>query len=172
MTIGSIPGSSAGSRVRESWASLAPRERTMLAVMALAIAAFVLWLGIVRPLQDFAGDATQRAQRAAGDLREVQARVRDIRAMEANRPAPPSGERFAPAIMDAAAVGQVAIARQRIGDGGVLEVGIDAVAAPALFGWLEALRTGHSITPASLEVRERNGALQAEVSFNPPVAPP
>mgnify|MGYP006190846273 CR=1 FL=1 len=47
MTIGSIPGSSAGSRVRESWASLAPRERTMLAVMALAIAAFVLWLGIV-----------------------------------------------------------------------------------------------------------------------------
>ena len=154
MTIGSIRGSSAGSRVRESWASLAPRERTMLAVMALAIAAFVLWLGIVRPLQD------------------VQARVRDIRAMEASRPALPSGERFAPAIMDAAAVGQVAITRQRIGDGGVLEVGIDAVAAPALFGWLEALRTGHSITPASVEVRERNGALQAEVSFNPPVAPP
>ena len=153
-------------RINGWWRTRAPRERLMLAVMAVAIAAFVLWLGVLRPLQAWTDAARQRHERAAVELGEVEAAVRDIQALETGRPGSPSEPEFERTVLEAAAVAQVPVTRQRT-DGGTLVVGIDAVAVPALFDWLDRLRTRHGIAPASLEIGKRNGALRVEAGFRP-----
>lgn len=154
-------------RLRDRWDTFAPRERAMLAVMAIAIAIFVLWLGVLRPLQARADAAAREHQRAAADHAELAASVGAIQETRADQPVPPAGDAFTRTVLDAAAAAQVPVTRQR-NDGGLLVIGIDAVAAPALFGWLDGLRSGHGIAPASLDVGKRNGALQVEVAFRQP----
>lgn len=153
------------------WQALAPRERAMLGMMSVAIVAFALWLGAVRPLQHARDAAMQRHDRAAAGLQEVIAATDAIQALQARQPAPPAGDAFARTILDAAAAAHVPVARQRGNDTGGLEIGIDAVAAPALFGWLEALRHRHGIAPALLDVTERNGELRVQASFAAPASP-
>jgi general secretion pathway protein M len=161
------PGEAGDSgRIHGWWQTRAPRERLMLGVMAAAIAAFALWLGVLRPLQAWTDAARERHARAAVDLDHVEAAVRDIHAAEKERPAQPAGDEFRRAILDAAASVQVPVARQRT-DGAALVVGIDAVTAPALFSWLDHLRAAHGLAPASLEIDKRNGALRVEAAFRP-----
>lgn len=151
-------------RIHGWWQTRAPRERLMLGMMAAAIAAFAVWLGVLRPLQAWTDATRERHARAAADLDNVEAAVGDIHAVENERRAPPAGDEFRRAILDAAAAARVPVARQRT-DGPTLVVGIDAVTAPALFSWLDRLRTAHGLAPASLEIDKRNGALRVEVAF-------
>jgi len=65
----------------------------------------------------------------------------------------------------------VPVARQRNDDAGTLQIGIDAVAAPALLGWLDGLRQRHGIAPATLDITEHNGALRVQAGFAPPASP-
>ena len=147
--------------------SRAPRERLMLAVMAAAVVAFGLWLGLVRPMQAVAGDAKVRHEGAAAELIELRAALEELRALRTRQPIAPAGALFERALLDTAETAQVAIARRRTDGTGATIVGIDTVAAPALFGWLEQLRTAHGIAPESLEVTERNAALRVEAVFRP-----
>lgn len=151
-------------RFRDRWDAFAPRERAMLALMAVAVGAFVLWLGVLRPLQARADAALRDHQRAAADHAELEAGIRAIRDLQANRPATPTGDALTRAVLDSATAAQVPVTRQR-SDAGLLVIGIDAVAAPALFGWLDGLRNRHGIAPASLDIGKRNGALHVEVAF-------
>ena len=162
---------SAPTGIRSWWQALAPRERAMLGVMLVAIAAFALWLGAIRPLQQARDAASQHYDRAAADLREVAMAVETMASLQAQRPSPPAGEAFARTILDAAATAHVPVARQRSDDAGVLEVGIDAVSAPVLFGWLDGLRQRHGIAPTVLDVTERNGELRVQARFTPPTSP-
>lgn len=157
----------APNRLRERWDAFAPRERAMLALMAIAVVAFVLWLAVLRPLQARADAATREHRRAAADHAEMQATVDAIRTLQADRPASPAGDAFTRAVLDTATAVQVPVTRQRQ-DAGLFVVGIDAVAAPALFSWLDGLRKRHGIAPASLDIGKRNGALQVEVTFRQP----
>ena len=52
-------------RVRHWWRQREPRERWMLGVMVAAVAAFVLWYGVMVPLHTAADAAHQRHARAA-----------------------------------------------------------------------------------------------------------
>ncbi|KGM56515.1 hypothetical protein N799_03620 [Lysobacter arseniciresistens ZS79] len=154
-------------RFRDRWDTFAPRERAMLALMAVAVAAFVLWLGVLRPLQARADAAVRDHRRAAADHAELAAAIRAIRELQADRPAITTGDAFTRAVLESATAAQVPVTRQR-SDAGLLVIGIDAVAAPALFGWLDGLRNRHGIAPASLDIGKRNGSLRAEVAFQLP----
>lgn len=155
--------------LRHWWRSREPREQRMLAVMFAAIAAFALWLGVVAPLQRARDAARERHDRTVEDLREVERGVDAITALQARGPTASTGGNFAGTILDTAAAAQVPVSRQRIDDAGVLEVGIDAVGAPALLGWLDGLGRQYGIAPMTLEITERNGSLQVQASFRPPL---
>ena len=152
-------------RLRHWWQAREPREQRMLALMCAAIGAFALWFGVVAPLRQWRDAARDRHQRAAADLGEVVRGIDTITALQARDPAMSTDAAFASAILDSAATAQVPVSRQRLDDAGVFEVGIDAVGAPALLGWLDRLRHEHGIAPLTLDIRERSGSLQVEVRF-------
>lgn len=159
------------SKIGAWWQALAPRERAMLGAMFIAIGAFALWLGAIRPLQHARDAAIDRYDRAAADLQEVRAAVDAIAKLRTQRPTPPPGDAFADTILEAAAAARVPVARQRGDDAGGLEIGIDAVAAPALLGWLEGLRQRHGIAPSMLDITEYNGQLRVQARFAAPATP-
>lgn len=145
------------------WQDRAPRERGMLALMMLALALFIGWYAVLAPLQRLADRARDRRGNAAALLAEVRAAVTETGSGgQAGIPADPLAT-----LLQGAAAGGVSISRQRDGDGGNVVLGIDAVQAPALFAWLDTMRREHGIAPLGLEVEERNGQLQAEVTFAP-----
>jgi general secretion pathway protein M len=145
----------------------APRERIMLAAMLLAVLAFVLWLGAWRPLQAAADAAREHRMRATAALAEVRAGVAAIADLQARQPAPLTTDALANAVLRTAAAERVPISRQRTDEAGVFTVGIDAVQATILFGWLDTLKRQHGLAPIRLEVEERNGQLVAEAHFQP-----
>jgi general secretion pathway protein M len=147
------------------WSARDARERVMLALMLLAIGAFVLWLGAWRPLDAAARSARQHRLQATTDLAEVRALVAAVAERQALRPAPLTGDALTGAITRSAAAGGVAISRQRTADDGRFVVGIDAVEAPALFAWLDLLARQHGVAPVSLKVEERDGSLAVEAGF-------
>lgn len=153
---------------RHWWQSRERREQRMLAVMFAALAAFVLWFAVVAPLQRVRDAARDRHHGAAADLREVVHGVDTITALQARNPGMSTADAFASAVLDTAAAARVPVSRQRIDDAGVLQVGIDAVEAPALLGWLDHLRHQHGIAPLALDISERNGRLQVQASFRSP----
>lgn len=153
---------------RRWWQEREPRERRMLGLMFAAIGGFVLWVGVVMPLQRVRDEALANRDRAANELREVVAAIGRIEALQSRQPATPTGDAFARTILDAAVAAEVPVSRQRLDDAGILTVGIDAVAAPALLGWLGGLQREHGIAPTTLDIAERNGRLQVQVGFRSP----
>lgn len=153
------------SRLLDAWRARQPRERTMLVVMALAIGAFAYWYGGVVPLRHLADGARDAHDRAARRLAVVRGNLAAIRAARDARPQVPQGPAYAAAILASAQAKGVSPSRQRPREDGGLAVGIDAVDAPALFAWLDALRSTHGIAPDTLEVGRRGGRLHAEVAF-------
>lgn len=155
-------------RAASTWRARAPRERVMLAVMFSATAAFLYWYGGVVPLRKLAASAEARYHREAESLVALRHTLAAIRAAREATPEPPAGTAYAAAILASAPAAGVSISRQSAhGDGG-LAVGIDAVDAPALFAWLEALRSNHGIAPDMLDVGRRDGRLHAELAFPGP----
>lgn len=159
-----------GIRLRASdwWLAREPRERLMLVVMGIAVAAFVLWLGLLRPLQAWAEEARARHDRAAAGLAWVQSAVRELEARGIGQPAPQADQAdngFKDIILATAASARVEVTRQRTDEAGGLSIGIDAVGAPELFAWLDRLYADHGIAPVSMQVDKRNGALRVEVAF-------
>lgn len=152
-------------RVTSAWHARQPRERVMLAAMGVAITAFLYWYGGVVPLRQLAGSAQAYYDREAASLVAVRGNLAAIRAARESVPEPPAGDGYAAVILATAQAAGVSISRQRVrGDDG-LAVGIDAVDAPALFAWLDALRITHGIAPDTLDAGRRGGRLHAEVSF-------
>ncbi|NZA26597.1 type II secretion system protein M [Luteimonas sp. SJ-92] len=157
-------------RVADWWQAREPRERWMVAVMLAALAAFVLWYGAIAPLRQARDDARARHADAVAAVQEIERALARIEASAARLPPPPADDAFATAIVDSAGAAGVAISRQDDGGDGVLVIAIDAVAAPALFGWIDTLRREHGIAPLALQVDKRDGRLRAELRFAPPPA--
>lgn len=152
-------------RATSAWHARQPRERVMLAAMAVAIAAFLYWYGGVVPLRQLAGSAQAHYDREASSLVAVRGNLAAIRAARESVPEPPAGDGYPAAILATGHAAGVSVSRQRVhGDGG-LAVGIDAVDAPTLFAWLDVLRVTHGIAPDTLDAGRRDGRLHAEVSF-------
>ncbi|MCE7033199.1 type II secretion system protein M [Lysobacter sp. GX 14042] len=154
-------------RPQEWWRARAPRERLMLSVMFLAVSAFVGWFAVLAPLGRLADDAAGRHAAATALLAEVRAARAELAAFAAARPQHDPGTPFDALLARTAGGAGVAVSSQRR-DGDRLTVGIDAVAAPVLIGWLDALSRQYGVAPTAMEVGERNGSLHAELAFTGP----
>ena len=146
------------------WHGLAPRERAMLAVMALMLAAFAWWYGLLLPLRALRDAAAERHDRAVATLREVEAVVSAPGGAAALAP-PPSGAALPRLVLDSARAAGLSPSRPRSVPGGAFVLEFEGVDPPALFGWLGVLATDHGLAPSSLRVLRADGALRAEAGF-------
>lgn len=151
-------------RLSRWWQGLAPRERAMLAVMTVAIAAFGYWYGLLAPLRDWRDRQHAHAEAVERASARVQEDAIAIAARRAQGAAPDAAARHA-AVIGTASTAGLAFSRQRVGEDGALTLEFDAVPAPALFAWLDALRTQHGIGPQQLQAQRRNGQVAATVTF-------
>lgn len=155
--------------LRTWWQAREPRERIMVSVMLVAIAAFVAWYGVLSPLRHARDAAQARYLRAVAALAETESTLATLGQARGTRPAV-RGAAFADRIVDSAGAAGVAISRRDTDADSSLVLGIDGVAANTLFAWLDALRRDHGIAPLALEIDKRDGRLRAELRFAP--APP
>ena len=152
------------------WRSRAQRERVMLVVMLLAVAAFLAWFALLRPLSRWQQDAAAERAGATALLAEVRAARAELARFQAALPdAQPEPVALEELLPRSATAAGVALSRQQERDG-LLIAGIDAVQAPALLAWLDALAR-RGVAPVALDLGERDGHLHAEVAFARPALP-
>lgn len=153
---------------REYWGRFNRRERIMVAAMVVAVALFVLAYGVVLPLHGAREAARERHARAATELLEVEAAARTLEAARRRHPDALIGDAFVAAVLDTAGVAGVSVSRRDIAPDGAVAIGIDAVGAPSLLAWLDALRNRHGIAPQQLRIDKRDGRLRVDAIFAPP----
>lgn len=147
------------------WRARVPRERTMLLLMFAALAAFAYWYALLQPLRHLRDQARTSHALAASELAVVAADAATIDALRRQHAPAPGPEAFAPGILAGARQAGVAIARHRTGADGTLEVGIDAIDAPVLLSWLDALGADAGIAPLRMTVEKADGRLRVEAAF-------
>ena len=152
-------------RLRDWWRARNDREQRMLIVMAVAIGAFIYWIGLWRPL-DHARDR-MKARYAGAAQAHLETR-RGLALLSTTRGVtPPAGEAYLQAIRATAGGHGVDPGRETEGTRGGPAFEIERVAPAAFFAWLDALQSEHGIAPDSLHVELRDGLLQARVEFPP-----
>ncbi|QJD66589.1 type II secretion system protein M [Xanthomonas campestris pv. badrii] len=142
------------------WQARAPRERRMLGVMCVALAAFVGWYALYTPLRHWHDRAWARYADAAQLVLDASAQTAST-----GRAAAPGRAALAQIIARSARDTGVNITSQRRSAAGGVEVQIDAVSAAALFGWLEQLRQAHGLAPTQLSVVRHQGQLRVRCGF-------
>lgn len=150
--------------LHQAWDGRTLREQRMLTAMALLVAAVVLWLGVVRPLNSWREDAADHRARAEAGLTEVRAALVRV-APDAGDVRPVDGQGAEPAVRQTAEAAGLQITTGMDGSG---RLGFRISNAPgaALFGWLAALETTHGLQPVSLGVVENaDASLQVEGAF-------
>lgn len=150
------------------WRQREPRERVMVSVMVVAIAAFVAWYGAVAPLKRARDAAKAEHAAAAADWTRVQSELAHLIDLQGRMPAPPTdAASMRKAVMQAATLAELAISRERIADTQGFEVESDAATPQQLFIWLDALRLRHGVAPSTLSVAKAAGRLRVQATFAP-----
>jgi general secretion pathway protein M len=131
------------------------RERRMLMVMAGLMTAVIVWLGVIRPVLAWRGDAADRAAESGATLAEVRAGVAALGPPRAPVQAPSEG--LDPLVRrTASAAGlDVVIA---MSPSGQLGFQLARVRSATLFAWLATLETDHRLTLCILGVVENADA--------------
>lgn len=156
-----------GARVATWWHARAPRERWMVAVACVAIAAFVAWYGVLAPLQAVRQQNADRHAAAMLDAAEVERGLAAIAASDGQGTAAMTAGELQPLVIDSAgAAGITFDRREETADGG-LEVAVDAAHATTLFNWLDSLRLEHAVAPVAVDIERREGRLRAQLRFAP-----
>lgn len=120
----------------DRWTAFSPREQRMLALMAVAILAFLYWFAALAPLKAWSGDARDRHALALAEASALPSFLEAIQSM------PPAARTAAPdpaALADSArAIGLEVIGVESLGD----QVQLTLAPSPPdrLFAWLEQQR--------------------------------
>lgn len=150
--------------LRQAWDGRTRREQRMLAVMALLVAAVVLWLGVVRPVTQWRDTAARDRVRAESGLAEVRLAVARLAPAQSGRPRI-DARGLEPVVRQTAEAAGLEITTGMDASG---RLGFNAPRAPgaAVFGWLAALETTHGLRPVGLSVVENaDASLQVEGAF-------
>jgi len=137
------------------WDGRTARERRLLAVMAVLVAAVLVWLLVVRPAQAWQEEAADRRFEAEQTLAEVRAGLRIVAPSSAAAPA--STEGLEPLVRRTAEAAGLTVVTTMAQGGGL---GIQMSQAPGreTFAWLAALEADHAVKVCSLGVMENADA--------------
>ena len=152
-------------QLHQAWDGRTRREQQMLAVMALLLAAVVVWLGMVRPLSGWRDEAARDRARAETDLSEVRTALGRLPSTTAGRAPTADAQGLEPVLRQTAEAAGLQLTTGMDPSG---RLGFRAANAPgaAVFGWLAALETAHGLQPVSLSVVENaDASLQVEGAF-------
>jgi general secretion pathway protein M len=150
--------------LRQAWDGRTRREQRMLAVMALLVAAVVLWLGVVRPITQRRDAAARDRVRAESELAQVRVAIARLAPAKPGQ-SPTDAQGLEPVVRQSAGAAGLEITTGMDASG---RLGFSAPRAPsaAVFGWLAALETTHGLRPVSLSVVENaDASLQVEGAF-------
>lgn len=152
-------------QLQQAWDGRTRRERQMLAVMALLVAAVAIWLGIVRPLDGWRDEAAGDRARAEAHLVEVQTAMTRLAPATGGEAPRSDAQGLEPVLLQTASAAGLQLTTGMDPSG---RIGFRAANAPAtaVFGWLGALDTTHGLQPVSLSVVENaDASLQVEGAF-------
>jgi len=137
------------------WDGRTVRERRLLTVMAALVAAVLVWLLVVRPVQAWQAGAADRRFEAEQTLAEVRGGLRIV--APASAPAVASTEGLEPLVRRTAETAGLTVVTTMAPGGGL---GIQMSQAPGreTFAWLAALEADHGIKVCSLGVMENADA--------------
>lgn len=138
------------------WDGRTVRERRLLAAMVVLVAAVLVWLLVVRPVQAWQVGAADRRLEAEQSLTEVRAGLRIV-APSAAAPASATTEGLEPLVRRTAEAAGLTVVTTMAPGGGL---GIQMSQAPGreTFAWLAALETDHGVKVCSLGVMENADA--------------
>ena len=133
------------------WAGLSLREQRMLLVMFALLAICILWLGIIRPVDNALSDARERHGRAVIQNAQVAAKVEAVR--DLRRAVPPPLEADVATIVSQSA-SEVGFVLGKIESQGREKASLSIASArpTAFFGWLQDLER-RGIFPETLRTR-------------------
>lgn len=137
------------------WDGRTVRERRLLIVMAVLVAAVLVWLLVVRPVQAWQVGAADRRLEAEQTLAEVRDGLRII--APSATVAPASTEGLEPLVRRTAEAAGLTVVTTMAPGGGL---GIQMSQAPGreTFAWLAALEADHGVKVCSLGVMENADA--------------
>jgi len=155
----------------QTWyAGLQPREQRVVAVGGVVVAALILLLGILMPLQSAVSAAARRNETKRDDLEWMQLHAPEIRAAGNQLPAD-TGE--APVVLVDRVGREAGLASALRGtqpNGTGVRVQLEAAPFDTLVAWLATLdeRYGLSIESITLDRGARPGVVNASITFTQP----
>ena len=147
------------------WRTRTLREQRLLLVMFALLAVVLVWLLIVRPLNDALAEARERHGEAVVALAEAKAAAEAIERLQSARPA----RLTAPldALLSASA-GDAGFAVTRVEGSGPNRATVTIAAArpQALFGWVEQMERSHGLIVERLQATTNSDqSLAVEITF-------
>lgn len=149
------------------WWSRTDRERQMLAVMVLLIAAVLIWLLVVRPIWSWREAAAERRDEARMILLKVDAGARRLSRDPGREGSRGSSADIEPVVRQSAEIAGLIVTTGMDPSGG-LGFRVDSTTSAQIFPWLTALKDEHGLEVSRLAVVENSDAtLQVDGGFAP-----
>lgn len=148
------------------WEGRTRRERILLGLMAVLLAAVIAWYGVIAPIGAWKTDAAERRVEAASDLQSVEADIVRLNAAASQAPAG-TGEPIEPLLIRTAQTAGLSIDRQQAEADGAQTVWLQSAPSQVVFGWIAELEQVHGVTVANITALKSptGSGLDVQVSF-------
>lgn len=140
------------------------RERRLLIVMAALAVLTLVWAGIIRPVEDGLSSARERHSDAVLRLADTQTRLRALKLLRADRPAP-LGAPLDAVIRDRANTAGFALASVTPQGSDRLQIAIGSARPGALFAWIADLEGAGIIVDALNITSNGNQTVSAQMTL-------
>ncbi|MFA6115723.1 MAG: type II secretion system protein GspM [Sphingomonas sp.] len=151
-------------RFRLWFAGRSLRERRLLLVMFALLALTIVWAGIIRPVTDGLSSARERHTDALIRLAETQARVKELEAIQRQRPAPLEAQ-LDTVIRDRANEAGFALASVTPDGPNRVQITIATARPGPLLGWIAGLESAGILVDSLSTADNGDKTVSAQISL-------
>jgi general secretion pathway protein M len=151
-------------RFRFWFAGRSLRERRLLLVMFALLALTIVWAGIIRPVTDGLSSARERHTDALIRLAETQARVKELEAIQRQRPAPLEAQ-LDTVIRDRANEAGFALASVTPDGPNRVQITIATARPGPLLGWIAGLESAGILIDSLSTADNGDKTVSAQISL-------
>ncbi len=155
--------------MRAWWDGRSQREKALLGVLGVGLAAFLLWFAALDPLFGWRRAAEARYAAAAADEAAVGRILAHVALLKAPAAPASAGRPLDAVVSETAAAAGVNLSRIEADPAGGLRVASPSASASVLFPWLAILQQQHGVVATHLTVlRNDTGALALDATLARP----
>ena len=151
-------------RLRLWFAGRSQREQRMLLVMVALLALTIVWAGIIWPVTDGLSSARERHADAVIRLAETQARVKEVEALQRNRPAALEAQ-LDSVVRDRANEAGFALASVTPDGPNRVQITIATARPGPLFGWIAGLEAAGILVDSLATTDNGDKTVSAQLSL-------